>query len=155
MTDDLLEVGRIAKAHGLRGEVSVHLWSELTDRLDPGSELTTSEGTLTVVSSRLHQGRHLVLFEGFESRSAAEGLRGLVLSAPAREVPGTMWVHELVGCVVELPDGTQVGRVAAVESNPASDLCVLEDGRLIPLVFVISHEASVRVVVDAPAGLLD
>ncbi len=155
MTDDLLEVGRITKAHGLRGEVVVVLWSDMVDRLDPGSELITDQGTLRVVSSRLHQGRHLVVFEGFTDRTAAEGLHSLELRAPHREVPGVMFIHELIGCAVERTDGTAVGTVAAVESNPASDLCVLEDGRLVPLTFVVTHEPGVRLVIDPPPGLLE
>ena len=47
-----------------------------------------------------------------------------------------------------------LGRVAAVEANPASDLLVLESGALVPMVFVVEAAAG-RVVVDPPAGLLD
>ena len=155
MTPDLLEVGRIAKAHGLRGEVIVDLWSDFPDRLAKGSVLQSDEGTLEVQSSRLHQHRYIVVFKGFTSRSAAEGLQGLVLRAEPREVPGTMWIDDLLGCVVETVDGDQVGVVAAVEANPAADLCVLEDGRLIPLTFVVTHEPKERLVIDPPEGLLD
>jgi len=155
MTPDLLEVGRIAKAHGLRGEVVVDLWSDLPERLDRGAAVETDEGVLVVASSRIHQGRYLVSFEGFANRSAAEGLAGLVLRGPPIEVPGAMWIRDLIGCAVELPDGTVVGRVAAVESNPASDLCVLDDGTLVPLTFVIEHDPGVRVVIDPPEGLLE
>ena len=155
MPADLIEVGRIVKAHGLRGEVSVDLWSDFKDRLDPGAELLSDEGSLLVERSRLHQGRFLVFFEGVASREAAEGLKGLVLRAPRRELPGAMWIDELVGCRVELGDGSIVGRVAAVEANPASDLLVLEDGRLIPLRFVTTHEPATRVVIEPPEGLLE
>ena len=155
MTDDLLEVARIAKAHGLRGEVVVDLWSDLTERLDPGSTLMSDEGTLTVERSRRHQGRYLVVFEGFSNRTAAEGLQGLVLRAAPKEVAGVMWVRDLVGCRVELLDGTPVGSISAIEANPASDLCVLEDGTLIPVIFVVQHEPGVRVVIDPPEGLLE
>jgi len=51
-------------------------------------------------------------------------------------------------------DGTELGRVAAVQANPASDLLVLDGGALIPLVFVTSHQPE-RVTVDIPPGLLD
>ena len=82
-------------------------------------------------------------------------LRGIVLLAEPIEVPGALFVHELIGCSVETTSGDVVGRVAAVESNPASDLCVLEDGKLVPLVFLVSHEPGVRIVIDPPDGLLD
>jgi len=152
---DLLEVGRIIKPHGLRGEVVVDLWSDFPDRLDTGSALSTDEGLLVVGASRRHQERYLVFFEGFSTREAAEGLKGLILRAEPRDVPGAMWIHDLVGCTVELTDGTAVGTVATIEANPASDLAVLEDGRLIPLTFVTVHEPGVRLVIDPPEGLLE
>lgn len=155
MTDGLLEVGRITKPHGLNGEVVVDLWTELTDRLDPKNVLESDRGPMTVETSRLHQEKHLVRFEGFSDRSSVEVLRGLILRAEPREVPGTLWIHELIGCTVQLSDGTSVGVVGNVESNPASDLLVLEDGQLIPMVFVVSHVANSTVVIDPPEGLLE
>jgi len=155
MTDDLLEVGRITKAHGLKGEVTVLLWSDVEERLDPGSVLETDAGPLTVFSSQPYQDRHLVRFEGISTRERAETLRGLLLRAMPLDVPGTLWVNELIGCTVETIEGDVIGTVASVEPNPASDLCVLEDGTLIPLVFVVEHEAGQRLVVDIPAGLLE
>ena len=149
-----LEVGRIGKAHGLSGEVRVDLWSEAS-RLQPGSVLTTDRGPLTVVGSRPHQDRHLVRFEGVGDREGAEALRGLVLRARPIERPGTLWVHELVGAAVASSDGRELGVVAAVEANPASDLLVLSDGGLVPVRFVVSHRPGERVIVDIPDGLLD
>jgi 16S rRNA processing protein RimM len=149
-----LEVGRIGKAHGLAGEVRVDLWTE-DSRLDPGSVLSSDRGPLTVVSSRPHQGRHLVHFQGVDDREGAEALRGVILRARPIERPGTLWVHELVGAKVVSTDGRALGMVAAVEANPASDLLVLADGGLIPLRFVVSHRRGVEVVVDIPDGLLD
>ena len=149
-----LEVGRIGKAHGLAGEVRVELWTE-DSRLAPGSVLSSDRGPLSVVSSRPHQDRHLVRFQGVVDREGAEALRGLMLRARPIERPGTLWVHELVGATVESSDGRELGVVAAVEANPASDLLVLADGGLVPLRFVVSHEPGQRVVVDVPDGLFD
>jgi 16S rRNA processing protein RimM len=67
---------------------------------------------------------------------------------------GTFWVHELVGATVVLVDGTEVGTVAEVESNPASDLLVLDSGPLVPVVFVVD-QAPGRLTFDPPEGLLD
>ena len=53
-------------------------------------------------------------------------------------------MHDLIGSVVEDPDGVELGRVTGVEANPASDLLVLEGGGLIPLRFVTSHRARGR-----------
>jgi 16S rRNA processing protein RimM len=151
----MLGVGRIAKPHGLVGEVVVDLWTDQTDRLDPGSVLNSDAGELQVLSSRPHQGRYLVCFEGVVDRSGADALRGTVLRAPPVDAPGTLWVHELVGAEVVAADGRVLGTVDAVEPNPASDLLVLTGGGLIPLRFVIDHQVGVRVTVDVPEGLLD
>ena len=150
----LLEVGRIAKAHGIRGEVNVLLTSDRLERLAPGAVLHTRRGTLEVVSSRPHQGGHLVAFKGVGDRNAAEVLRGLVLQAEPLDHPDELWVHELVGKEVVEVDGTARGRVAALEVNPASDLLVLDSGALVPLTFVVDTAAA-RLVVDAPEGLFD
>jgi 16S rRNA processing protein RimM len=97
-----------------------------------------------------------VQFDGIKGRTAAEALRGLELEAEPLEVPGTLWVHELVGATVRDAAGTELGRVAAVEANPASDLLVLESGGLIPARFITTHDAAGRTVhVDIPDGLLD
>ena len=155
-TSDLLNVGRVTKAHGLRGEVVVQLWTDLTERLDPGSVLTTPRGTLTVERARPFQDRWIVQFEGIVDRSQAERMRGIELAAPAVDVPGKLWVHELVGATVADAAGNELGVVGAVESNPASDLLVLEGGGLIPLRFVVERDVgSGSLVVDLPEGLLD
>jgi 16S rRNA processing protein RimM len=155
-TTELLKIGRVTKAHGLRGEVVVQLWTDLTERLDPGSVLTTPRGTLTVESAKPFQDRWIVQFEGIVDRSQAERMRGIELEAEAVEIPGKLWVHELVGIAVVDVDGTELGFVTAVEANPASDLLVLEGGGLIPLRFVTeSDHAAGRLVVDIPDGLLD
>jgi 16S rRNA processing protein RimM len=79
-----------------------------------------------------------------------------VLEAEPVDVPGTLWVHELIGAAVRDVDGTELGLVRAVEANPASDLLVLESGGLIPLRFVTEHDmAAGLLVVDIPEGLLD
>ena len=149
-----LEVGRIGKPHGLSGEVRVDLWGD-DAHLEPGSLLTTDRGPLNVLGARGFLDRYLVRFEGVVDREGAEALRGMVLRAAPIERPGTLWVHELVGAVVESSDGRQLGVVAAVEANPASDLLVLADGGLVPMRFVVSHSPGERVVVDIPDGLLD
>lgn len=157
---DLLEVGRIGKAHGLRGEVSVRLFSDRTERVAPGAELQTDRGTLVVVSARPHQDRWIVLFDGFADRTAAEAMHGVVLFGEPIDDPDALFVHDLVGSRVVDAAGTDRGTVTALESNPASDLLVLDTGALVPLTFVIgSPEAGddgVNVIhVDVPDGLFE
>jgi 16S rRNA processing protein RimM len=153
----LLEIGRITKAFGVRGEVLVALTSDRTSRLDPGSVLMTDRGPLTVVSSSRHQDRWIVQFEGVHDRDQAEPWRGTVLRAePVHDddADDVLWVHELVGALVVLDDGTEVGTVTTVQANPASDLLVLDSGALVPVVFVTDHQPG-RVTIDPPEGLFD
>ena len=123
--------------------------------------MTVASGTLEVVASSPAPGgrgsdRYIVSFAECRDRAAADRLRGVELSAEGLDQPGTLWVHELVGALVRGADGTELGRVAAVEANPASDLMVLESGGLIPVNFVTGHDAAAGTVdVDIPEGLLD
>jgi len=155
----LLEVGRIVKPHGLRGEVVVELSTNRPERLAPGSALRADgRPPLEVERSRPFEatgvGRWIVTFRGVTDRAGADALRGVGLLAEPLTEPDALWVHELIGCDVALSDGRVIASVVAVEANPASDLLVLSTAALIPLRFVVSHGGG-RVVVDIPDGLLE
>jgi 16S rRNA processing protein RimM len=154
----LLEVGRIVKAHGLRGEVVVALVSNRSERVAAGSELQGPDASFVVRSSRRFEatgdGRWIVQFAGVTDRARADALRGTVLRAPPLDDPDALWAHELIGSDVLDGTGAVLGRVEAIESNPASDLLVLDGGGLIPLRFVTGSEEG-RVTVDIPPGLLE
>jgi 16S rRNA processing protein RimM len=150
----LLEVGRIVKPHGIRGEVIVDLVTNRPERLDAGSVLSSDAGDLEVVRATPHQNRWIVAFAGVADRNGAEELRGTALRAePMEGEDDTLWVHELIGAVVYDVNGLFYGRVGEVEANPASDLLVLPQG-LVPLTFVVSQEPG-RVVIDPPEGLIE
>jgi len=151
----LLEVGRVIRPHGLRGEVVVELCTNRAERVEVGSRLVAERsGLIEVEASRPFGARWLVRFEGVASREAAELLRGERLLAQAIDEPGTLWAHELVGAEVEDVSGRRLGRVVALVANPASDLLELDGGALVPVRFVVEIGLS-RVVVDVPAGLVD
>ena len=156
---ELLEIGKIVRAHGLKGHVVVELWTNRSERVAPGSLLTGTGRDLRVTRSSPTspaggRERWVVSFDGIADRESAEALRGEVLRAAPIDEPGSLWVHELLGREVFNADGESLGRVEAVEANPASDLLVLGDGRLIPLRFVV--DAGERgLTVELPEGLLD
>lgn len=155
----MLEVGRVVRPHGLKGQIVVELWTNREERMRPGSALHSAGGGLTVASASRMAGsggrdRWLVTFEGVSSREAADALRDVVLMAEPIEVEGEFWVHELVGADLRDATGEMVGRVESVEANPASDLLILEDGRVIPLTFVTRADDG-AFTVDGPPGLLD
>jgi 16S rRNA processing protein RimM len=150
----LLEVGRIEKPHGLRGQVVVRLLTNRVERLEPGTELSAPGRTLLVRSASPHHDRWIVTFDGVDTREGADALRGTILSAAPIDDPDELWVHDLIGAEV-FADGISRGRIVEVEANPASDLLVLDTGALVPVRFVVDVVAGTRVEVDAPAGLFD
>lgn len=155
--ENLLEVGRVGKPHGLRGEVLVTLTSTETARVAPGSTLEIDDRTLVVASSRPHQGKWIVAFEGFGRREDADEIVGSVLRGESLPDAGgdALWVHELIGSEVVETDGTGRGLVEAVQDNPASDLLVLASGALVPLTFLVGRDDEGRLVVDVPLGLFE
>jgi 16S rRNA processing protein RimM len=150
-----LEVGRIIKAHGLRGQVLVDLWTDRHERLDVGVELSTHRGPLVVNAAAAHQDRFIVSFDRIVTREDAEIWRGVVLSAPRIEDDDVIWIDQLFGAQVFDTSSILRGVVVDVESNPASDILVLDSGALVPLTFVTSVEANVRIDVDVPEGLFE
>ena len=150
-----LEVGRIIKAQGLKGQVLVDLWSDRTERLAPGSELSTDRGPLRVSASIAHQQRFIVTFEGVDTREKAEQWRGDVLAAPRLDDESVIWIDQLYDAEVFDAEGIRRGVVVGVEANPASDLLVLDSGALVPLTFVTTVDPNVRIDVDVPEGLFE
>jgi 16S rRNA processing protein RimM len=181
----LLTVGRIARPHGVHGEVVVELLTDEPDqRYAVGATLVAepaaggpvpgrpgagrpAPGRLTVAALRPHQGRLIVAFQGVADREAAERLRGLLLrvdsagiAAPAD--PDEFHDQQLIGLAAVTPAGEPLGRITRVEHGAAADRLVLAraDGRtaLVPFVAAIVPEVDVpggRIVVDPPPGLLD
>lgn len=121
---------------------------------------------LTVQAVRRHGERLVVRFEGIADRSAAESLRGAVLTVDLSELPPTadpeeFYDHQLVGLTVVLVDGGLIGTVADVLHGPGGDLLVVaREGAgdaLVPFVHQIVPTVDVaagRIVVDPPEGLL-
>lgn len=155
------------RVHGLRGEVVLEPLSDVPGRFDPGATLVVAGTPRTVASSRPHQDRLLVTFEGIADRTAAEALRGADVTAEPVDLTDTetYFAHELVGMAVVAEDGTWLGEVVDVVEIPdAAGYDLLEvdtDGHrwLLPdaddLVEVADADGvDVLCVVDPPAGLV-
>jgi 16S rRNA processing protein RimM len=168
--DDLLLIGRVARAHGNRGQVIVNLETDFAeDRFRVGRILRVGAADRAVpraiVSVRFHQGRPIVALDGITTMNDAEGLAGAELWMPVSELaplpPSTFYRHDLVGCEVRRGSGEIVGRVAAVEGTLERSHLVVQAARgemLIPLVapICVSVDMAARVIViDPPEGLLD
>lgn len=139
--------------------------SDDPQRFELGSRLEHEDGrTLIVRSARPHRDRFLMCFEGVETREAAERLRGglYVALEEARDLTeDEYWPHDLVGCSVLSADGSELGEVVKVLSNPAQDLLVLATPageRFVPMVKEIVREvdlSSRSIRIAPPEGLLD
>jgi 16S rRNA processing protein RimM len=159
-------VGRISRAHGVKGEVSVLVLSQVPERFEPGSRLFLDESEarpVSVSAARPHRQRLLVRFEEVGDRDGAEALRGSYLFVPAASAPelpeGQFWTHDLIGCEVVTEAGRSLGRIREVIHTAANDVWVAEgeDGEvLIPALkdVVASVDlADRRVLVREIAGL--
>ncbi len=167
----IVTVGRIGRAHGIRGEVGVEVRTDTPDeRFADGTVLTTDpaqRGPLTVRGSRWHSGRLLVTFDGVADRTVAEGLRGTLLLAEIADDestgdPDEFFDHQLVGLKAVGVDGAAIGVVREVIHAPGQDLLSVElvggGEALVPFVTEIVPEVDVtgsRVVVDPPPGLFE
>jgi 16S rRNA processing protein RimM len=169
-----LIIGRVAKSHGIRGEVLIDVRTdEPEQRFAIGTVLrgrrqksdTTTEYTVT--AAREHSGRLLVSLSGVTDRDTADALRGLLFVIDTADLvpsddPDEFYDHELEGLPVRLIDGTPLGTVTEVLHSAAGELLSIrstDDGReiLVPFVTAIVPQVSVTdgIVVDPPDGLLD
>jgi 16S rRNA processing protein RimM len=170
--DDMVVVGRVARTHGLAGQVIVNPETDfIEERFAVGATLVTrgaageGEETLTVSSFRVQGGRPVVGFDGVGSIEEAERLAGRELRVPEDSLqplePGSFYHHQLIGCAVELTDGTVIGIVERVEGGIGGSRLVIA-GRtgeiLVPLATAICVDIDVgarRIRIDPPDGLVE
>ena len=156
-----VEIGVVARAHGIRGEVRVHLHNPASRALDQAGAMFVGEREYAIESARPVAGAYLVALAGISDRDAAAALRGRPVSVLRDDLElddGELLLADLVGCRVELPDGRPWGVVSGLELGP-QDRLVIRDGeieRLLPVVdeFVIDVDVEARrIVVDPPQDL--
>jgi 16S rRNA processing protein RimM len=162
-----LNAGRIVGTFGLRGECKVDASRIGADALGPGLAVRArlpdgAQRELQIASVRLHKGRPLVRFSGYDDATAAEALVGGVLQLERAAVAlhdGEFLDADLVGCTLVDAAGTPLGEVVAVEHYPSQDMLVIGERRaLVPLVRAFVKAVDItrkRIEVDVPPGLLD
>ncbi|MUN61872.1 ribosome maturation factor RimM [Kocuria sediminis] len=174
----LVQVARIGKPHGIRGEVTVQLFTDAPEerfapgarlRLEPSSPLAP-QGTVTVRGARWNKAVLVVALEEVPDRNGAESLRGTLLFAEAQDEDpeAEEWYeHELVDLEVrtgpEDGSGPRIGVVTGLRTMPVQDLLEItldEDGREAALPFVeeivpVVDPEGGFVVVTPPPGLLE
>ena len=172
--DAMAVVGRIARAHGLRGQVIVNLDTDFPEqRFRPGATVfarlsapgSEQVDALTLTTVRFQGERPVVGIAGVETMNDADELAGLELRVPVGELTplpdGTFYHHDLVGCQVMTSRGERVGTVQGVEGTLGGSRIVVAGPNgeiLIPLAAEICTTIDVagkRIVIEPPAGLLD
>jgi 16S rRNA processing protein RimM len=169
-----LRVGRLLKAHGLKGALKLELYTDDPDgRFVPGAVFTLQVPesspwhgkSVTVREFRWMNSHPVVFLEDVDDRSAAESLVRAILwidqdGAIESSEDDAWYDHQLVGLDV-IRDGETVGRVLRVDHFPAQDLLIVRSGDrevLVPFVKAIVPEVDVaagRVVVTPPPGLFE
>ncbi|MCG5433738.1 ribosome maturation factor RimM [Mycobacterium sp. MYCO198283] len=168
-----LVVGRVAKAHGVAGEMVVDVRTDDPDlRFAPGAALRGrpsrggAEREFRIVSVREHGGRLLLRLDGVADRDAADALRGtlfLIDSAelPALDEPDEFYDHDLQGLAVRTVAGVAVGNVTEVLHTAGGELLAVHTGDrevLVPFVSAIVTSVSLAdrlIEIDPPEGLLE
>jgi 16S rRNA processing protein RimM len=164
---DLVLVGRVARAHGSKGQVIVNLDTDFVEeRFKAGEVLLVGDEAVprAIRSVRLHQGRPVIALEGIETMTDAEALAGAELKVPAGRADalpeGTFYHYDLVGCEVRDMSNRPIGSVSAVEGTMEMSRLVVAGARgevLIPLVAEICRTIDIaarRIVIDPPDGLI-
>jgi len=166
--EQLLAVGRVARAHGVRGRILLVPYNTRSDSLTRVTALWLAAGSAEPTryevtrSERTPQG-YLIALRGVEDRDAAAALRGreALVERSALPVPdeGEIYAADLIGCCVVDALGTERGRVIELETAGLQELLRVrgpEREWLVPLALVQEiDEVARRIVVDAPDGLFD
>ncbi len=167
---EMLRVGRVLKAHGIRGEVKVEIESDVPGRFRRGSRLLLVSGgekpkPVRIASCRSQGPLALVFFEGVADRNQAETLRGASLMVSIDSVPeapdGLYYYHQLLGCRCEDEQAGELGRVKDLIED-GGGLLLLVEGKQgsLPIPFVDAYlkdvdVASGQILLRLPEGLIE
>ena len=163
---DFVAIALIQTTHGRRGEVAADLLTDFPERFQPGLQVTLLAGEqrrmLSVEAAWFHKGRVILKFEGVDSLTAAETLRGTLVQVPrSARFPlpsGRIYVSDLMGCSV-LEQEEVLGRVVGWEETGAVPLLRVEGATgelLIPFTAEICYAvdaAGKQIRVRLPQGL--
>lgn len=166
--DGHIAIGRIATAHGIRGEVRVELYTDFPERFAPQTVIYVGEALTRakIEYARPHKLQMLVKLVDVETRDDAEALRGQWLFVPEEEAvelePDTYWVHDIVGLQAETEAGELLGRISEVLFTGANEVYVIQsaDGGelLVPAIAEVIQQvdlAAKRITVRLLPGMRD
>ncbi len=138
--EDVYKIGRLGKAHGVKGEVSFQFDDDIFDRVDADYLVLDIDGILVPFFMEEYRFRSdsvcLVKFCNVDTQQRAQELTGCDVFFPralAEEGDEMPSLSMLVGFeIVNAANGKTIGRVAAIDDSTANILFEMEDGMLIP-----------------------
>ena len=162
-------VGRVRRPHGVHGEVSISVLTDVEDRLSPGARvhLVLADGRsreVRIAAARQTGGKAIVRFDGFESRNDVEQLRAAQLEIDRSRVPdppqGTYFFFELMGCECYDADVGKLGRVCGILEDGGGLILEIERTErklLVPFVEAYLKNVDIlnrRIEMQLPDGLI-
>lgn len=159
MTDQVI-LAAIAGAHGIGGEVRLKLFAQSAESVGRHQKVRVGDRELTLKSVKAGGGSPIARFAEIGDRSAAEALRGQLLTVPRSALPplgeGEYYHADVIGLSCEGKQGEPLGVVVAIENFGAGDIVEIEtpDGKraMVPFREGIADFADGKIVVD-PAFL--
>lgn len=164
--EEVYKIGRLGKAHGIKGEVSFQFDDDIFDRIDADYLILEIDGILVPFFIEEYRFRNdslcLVKFCDIDTQQRASELTGCTVFFPrklADEDHDTMSLASLVGfSLVNTADGKTIGRIASIDDQTANILFLLEDDTLIPANSDLVKDIKIaekQIFMDIPEGLLD
>ena len=165
----LVEVGRLVKAHGIKGDLLVSSLTDLPElRFAIGAKLSLADGKeFTITKSSQHSGNLILHFAGVDDRNAAELIIRNQLFADVDEAqvppdPDRYFDRQLIGLTVKTINEETVGVVKDILHLPAQDMFVIQSSSMLevlvpfvdPIVVEVDLESRV-ILIDPPAGLIN
>jgi 16S rRNA processing protein RimM len=144
-------IGRILGAHGIKGEVKLKSFTEDPKAIATYGPLQTADGAkIEIIRIKPAKEEFICTLKTVTDRNAAEALKGIDLFVDRARLPPEPLLADLIGKPV-MHNGQHLGVIAGFQNFGAGELMELENGQLIPVRFVTSHD----VTVDLPDGFLD
>ena len=168
--DDLVAIAKVARPHGLRGEVAADVLTDFPERFEDLGKVVVladdqSRAELTIEGFRFQKGRVFLKFAGLDTVESVEPLRNAEICVPEDEAveleAGEFYDWELEGCRVVTVDGTELGTVRELMRTGGTEILVVqgtEKDYLVPFAEAICTEVDIEnelITIDPPDGLLE
>jgi len=164
--EEVYQIGRLGKTHGVRGEISFLFDDDVFDRTDADYLVLRVDGILVPFFMEEYRFRSetsaIMKLEGVDSQERARELTGTDVFFPRRlaedDDSGLSWQAITGYEIVDAGSGKKIGRIASIDDTTLNTLFCLDDGRLIPasedLIATVDRQAR-TITMHLPEGLLD